>query len=910
MIAFVDLKTGKVFNGEKPYVFWFEGGQSVNLNYVQRICVLSTYPIIKVTINSDTFSLLKMSQNIPEMIDPDRPDSWGEIINEKLYIDISRLQSNEFISSGAPYNNFYVHMIYFLGSSMDAGEIHDMFSITDNDGVFEYEIAADFYTGNEILKMNLDNFDVSIPESIQKAIYDTNVHEESNDNITLNRKYKELLMYYWDIVANKGSYNSLQNSLAWFEWGDLVRIEEFWKRHHENLEDYFQTKLNTELSDEFITNFLNNSKTTFIGLYMALSKTVLEDGHIRYQGFEGNPEAPLTIPRVTNSEGTPQIGNYVYVHWNGDTPEEVEDLTQPGELIQVTPGNIDMFSTWSQQVIPNHIFEEPNPYLDPVVSRWGLLDLCLKMTLLGNFYSTYFTPIHIETIHSTLEQWVFAYAIKILHTGGMENLVTVDNIRSFDMVYKKRTKMRDRRCYNYSNTLFLSNQDVFGYEGTLRIHPESPESDGYDPNWYNFTSTGEVLKYHMGGMYGVIQFKVSEGAPILAGNQADMIVRQVLSWSRADKFGSTETFIPIHPQELERSGFRKTQYVFIPEFELGFAEPGHYTLTFEFDTLYGNIWTKVIEVDIEDDTRNHVDFFKVVPRTGRIELSDSDFNENPVWFRSFQMGTGHDGYEGQDKFEILGGDPIIRNYKEYNEHNLFFGQFLDGQIGLNHTIIFDIPESQQIHLAIHTNERDVNLNCYLDDLIGSLYAILDNEYIWIVNGPFDAFTQGSYSADPIPSIRIVGIRREFGILDRDAGEYIESIMNQNINIEIVSSYRFHPFLYKLEPLDRDLPINTTDLIYMVPILGHSRDIEITNWEFENLTTGEKFTSNLTERAYESNTRKIIDEEKPFGGMMGGFIAPQNQVMLKPGYYGIKLNYIKGEVLNEYSVRAAFIMENQ
>ena len=930
MIAFVDLKTGRIFNGEKPYIFWFEGGQSVNLNYVQRICVLSTYPIIKATIKSDTFWLLKMDQNIPILNDPDNPDGWAERINEKIYIDLTKLESENFISSGAPYNNFYVHMIYVLGRSVEAGEIHDSLYITDDDGTFEYEIAADFYAENEILKMNLDNFDVSIPESIQKAIYDTNVHEESNDNITLNRKYKELLMYYWDIVANKGSYNSLQNSLAWFEWGDLVRIEEFWKRHHEGMEDYFQTKLNTELSDEFIVNFLNNSKTTFIGLYMALSKTVLEDGHIRYQGFQGNPESPLTNPRVTNEEGVPQVGNYVYVRWEGDTPVEEDDLTKPGELIQITPGNADMFSTWSQQIIPNHIYEEPNPYLDPVVSRWGLLDLCLKMTLLGNFYSTYFTPIHIETLHSTLEQWVFSYAIKVLHTSGIDELVTVNNIRSFDMIYARSTKMRDMNCYNYSNTLFLSNQDVFGYE-RLRVSPDDPLSNDYDPNWENFIGSGEALRYHMGGMYGRIHFKVSEEMPILACDQSDMIVRQALSWSCNDRFGSSESFVQILPQHYERSGFRTTNWVFLPEFDLGFTEPGHYIITFEFDTLYGNIWTNIVEVDIEDNTRNHIDFYKVLPREdiNTLILNDDDFNRNPVWLRSFQMNPGIDGplppfptdlnTFDNNRLNIIGGDPFVRNYLEYKEHNIFFGQFLNGEIGLNHTVIFDIPnvESRVVFNIIYDDGNLTGISRQMDgDLDTILQYIRTNfpDYIWISQGTFPPFDRGShpnkYHADNISNVRFVGIRRQFGnnVIDGPIITGIEMTNLYNPNIPIVSSYRFHPFLYRLEPLNRDLPINTTDLIYMVPVLAHSRDLEITNWEFENKTTGEKYTSNITERTYEEDTRKIIDEEKSFGGMMGGFIAPQSQVELNPGYYSIKLDYIKGQALNEFEMNSAFIME--
>ena len=118
MIEFVNIKDGMVFNGDRPYVFWFENGQSVNLNYVRRICFISTSRIVRARVESDTFALLGMGQNIPEIYNP---ENQGEIINEKLYMDLDYLKTNVFTSNGVPYNNFYVHMIYIRASSKEAG---------------------------------------------------------------------------------------------------------------------------------------------------------------------------------------------------------------------------------------------------------------------------------------------------------------------------------------------------------------------------------------------------------------------------------------------------------------------------------------------------------------------------------------------------------------------------------------------------------------------------------------------------------------------------------------------------------------------------------------------------------------------------------------------------------------------
>lgn len=808
MITFVDINDGRLFNGDKPYIFWFENGQSVNLNYVRRICFVSSSKYIEARVESDVFALLNMGQNIPNLYNPEEE---GEIINEKLYMDLTKLKTDHFTSTGVKYSGVYVHIIYLLACSKEVGEIHDSLYIEDNDGEHEYEIAADFYGDNEVLKTNLSNFDVHIPESIQKAIYDVDVHEESNDNITINRKYKELLMNYWDIIANKGSYNSLQNSLAWFEWGDLVRIEEFWKRHHEGMEEYFLTNLNHELDYEFITEFLNNTKTTYIGLYMALD-------------------------RIRKANGQP-----VY-----DT--------------------------------------EGNPVLDKTITKWQLIDLCLKMTLLGNFYSTYFTPIHIDTIHSTLEHWVFSYTMKVLHTEGVDQYITLNNIRTFDMVYDKRVKMMEHKNKAYSDTLFgnyIENGSVFGFEGKNR-----------NENNPAFQETGEIFKYHMGGTYGVVHFKVTTDAPILAGDANDRIIKETLHWVTDGEEGSVVTYVSIEPQYpiLEglplRSGMGVTSYMFLPEFELGFMNPGHYILTFQFDTLYGNTWTKTVEVEIEDNTHNHIDLYRVVKRNDADTFIPTDITINNDsglnWLKTFQINPALD-MEGE---------------YEYREHNVFLEPFYGDWMDVNHTVIFDIPTDVN---TIKINDENFDVSVRDREVI--LESLNNNwsQYIWIVS-------------DPIPEMRVIGIYRFYGETEDSGQPFIRSLMydvnNTFRNIpNALFSFRFHPFMHTLVPLTDDI-IGSKDLVYAIPYLDHSRDIEVRNWVFENKTTGDVFESYLTSKRYYEDGRNHGDfgTIEDYGGTQGWFITPQESMKLKPGYYNIKLQYRKGETLQEFVINSAFLLE--
>lgn len=812
MIEFVNIKDGRVFNGDKPYVFWFEGGQSVNLNYVRKICFISGSPIVQARVESDTFDLLNMDQNIPNVYNT---EGHGEVINGKLYMDLTNLKTDIFTSNGTRYQDIYVHMIYVLASSKEAGEIHDTLYLIDEDGTHEYEIAADFYGDNEVLKTNLTNFDVHIPESIQKAIYDVDVHEESNDHITINRKYKELLMNYWDIIANKGSYNSLQNSLAWFEWGDLVRIEEFWRRHHEGMEEYFLTDLNHELDYEFIKEFLNNTKTTYIGLYMALDRVAEQNGAVQF-----------------DSEG--------------------------------------------------------NPVLTRTVTKWQLIDLCLKMTLLGNFYSTYFTPIHIDTIHSTLERWVFSYTMKVLHAEGVDRYISLNGVRTFDMIYDKRVKMMEHNNRAYSDTIFGNPVDsgpVFGFEDEIRQEPMPV-----------FQTSGDVFRYHMGGTYGVVRFSIPTDDPILAGDGNDRIFREVLHWVTDSEEGSIVTFVPITPVCPEytdpdtgitrpvRSGIGLASYMFLPEFALGFMNPGHYTLTFQFDTLYGNVWTKTVEVEIEDDTHNHIDLYKVIKRNDAdifIPESMTINNDSGMnWLKSFQIGSAVDG-----------------SITTYKEHNIFLEPFYGDCMDVNHTVIFDIPTNVS---SIVLNGTSINTSSMDRETILGLLNEECGDYIWIVG-------------DAVPTIRVIGICRHYGTTEDTEHPFIRSIQDGNgHNItDTLMDFRFHPFMHILIPLSDDV-IGPKDLIYVVPYLGHSRDMEIRNWVFRNATTGEVFESYLTsKRNYEDGRRRGDNGTiENYGGTQGWFITSQDSTRLKPGYYDIKIQYLKGNAVQEFCVKSAFLLEKQ
>ena len=321
MLKFVNLKTGNVFEGYGDYIHWFEGQQSTDIIYSQPICVVSDSDIIKVSLKSPVFSL----------VDTNEFDNI-ENINGIDYCDINNIKRDELeLRSQGSIDGNHLFIIYFLAQSPDGGEFVDNFDINGE----TFNIGADFYKENESLAINLLNFGVEIPESIQKAIYCSNVREEAIDNILLNRKFKELLMNYMDIIANKGSYKSLIESLKWFEYGDIIKIKEIWKREDFGKIIYSDASINMVVSDRIKDMIQNFSKTTYISLSIA-----------------------------------------------------------------------------KQGIVKGSYDEELNPVLKQMSFLWSQYDMMLKMSLLGNFYETYFMPIHMDLIHSTLEDIIFTNTIK------------------------------------------------------------------------------------------------------------------------------------------------------------------------------------------------------------------------------------------------------------------------------------------------------------------------------------------------------------------------------------------------------------------------------------------------------------------------------------------------------------------
>ena len=483
MIRFVDIDNGNVFNGDKPYVFWMDNQQSTQMIYVKRICILSDLMYLHLTIPvNDVFQYIDVA-HIEELDDVQ--------INDFKYKDINEMRTYELYSTGVNYRGLYVHMVYIAAQSENIGEFHESFFIEDN----EYEIAADFYEQNEVLKINLANFGEEIPESIQGAIYDSNVHEESKDNITINRKFKELLLNYWNIVAARGSYRSLLDSLSWFEYGDLVTINEIWKHKEWGLDRMNREELNLIMTENIRKTLANFSKTTYIGLYLALQKYVTQDGEVQYDKLN-NIVVEETVDDVDIlSAQTDRLipNNDPDKDWLFTINEEDISIDEYGERDDVVgPG-----SNWirNNNVDYEGFIGEEVPLLKNKLFKWSVEDLSLKMYLLGSFYEAYFMPIHLDLLHSTIESLVFTNTIKCMNTTNMDRLDYVLNTEAF------HCNIPDGATYKM--------QDVNVQAGSmLRRHWDDSSDDSSD----DYYETAMSNTYRTDNYYGPAKY-VDLGLP-------------------------------------------------------------------------------------------------------------------------------------------------------------------------------------------------------------------------------------------------------------------------------------------------------------------------------------------------------------------------------------------------------------
>ena len=800
---FIDLDNGRTFNGMPPFhTFRFPKGQSIGLWYVLPVCFITSQEQVTVSVEpgQDVFDLLDLNGLPDDPMNPidrlGRPEEEGGIpldkMNMKVYVDLERLicpdktfqsvgfqyvtswitnpdQSDPDAPSEIPQDWFWVHMVYILAHAEDPGEYLGSWNIRYNDTEENYLVLADFYGENEVLKENLGNLESRLPESIQKAIYENNVHEDLADNILLNRKNKELLMEYIKIMANKGSYEGIINSVNWFEWGDLLRLEEYWKRYlnDELSYNYMARDFNSILSPEDIRQLSNQVKTTFIGLYCTLAKIQTVRGHLVYQDtfgrdniqphtdwgdrdsswrhlpgdyYENYPELePASIepteddPNVDEAEvSIVSHNNYVQLADPANNPGIMWKLAgyESGAWAynenthQWAYGN-QSGSDWTYYHINfNHIWAEQMPNLINVATLWTAQDLSLKMTLVGNFLSTFFLPIHIDLIHSCIECWTFGYALKQIYSQMIDQRGEFECFAAPDMVWESDLKIIPHpEAKIFPTTLFRTiNSEgnlVFGFDIDNKKYLERVNNmDNQDPTPEHIEAMNkDMLLYYWKGECCKVRFI---GKIYTESKDPNIsLFRERLVWMRKEDYSVGEIIsqVGVEPHlekvhdsiptyawgryvrdnnewvlidndnmdeyRLKRLETYSEEQVIGLDFNLGFKKDGEYMMDFEFYTSNNKIWHKRFKISVSESMSNKIEVMKLEHLDGIVKAWEQ--LESPISL--YQMSDIPVSYKETFDHGVKGKADSGSGLDRRLQTHFLSADLENSDAGLNHTLI-------------------------------------------------------------------------------------------------------------------------------------------------------------------------------------------------------------------------------
>nr|DAK69069.1 MAG TPA: hypothetical protein [Caudoviricetes sp.] len=230
---------------------------------------------------------------------------------------------------------------------------------------WEFKLGIEAVGENEIFKINLLNKGVEIPNGISRALYSTNIEQFNPDFAILNKKWKELLINYMDIMGGKGNSKQLIDALSWFGYGNKIELREVWKVNTLDGVKLFDREFTPIVDDEVVELIKNASKTTYLTIR-----------HIPDAKHDEEPEQNF-ITRF-------------------DTPWD-----------------------WSKEIMRS------------------------KMCLLGNFYETFFLPVHMNVLHSVVEDIYRGWLndIKVTTTTLQENVyINYKNIRLESNYTERETK--------------------------------------------------------------------------------------------------------------------------------------------------------------------------------------------------------------------------------------------------------------------------------------------------------------------------------------------------------------------------------------------------------------------------------------------------------------------------------------
>lgn len=562
MIRFIK-ESGETFDGVYPYIHWLDKQLSIGLWYTIKLMFVSDQQTLQ-------------TSELPE-------DSIYRFINQDIYdpsyegveLDLSTISARSITSTGIVVHfddsstDWYIHQILLVCSAETPGEYIEKFKIGDDD----VAVGVDLYDLDETLQINLENRGLELPLSVQKAFLETDINEDNVNYALINRKFKELISNFIDIVDCKGSYKSLYNSLKWFEWGKNAKLYEVWKG--DNM--YIEKELKPVLSNIYSSFLSTYRKTTHLSLVAAvqkLSRNIVVD---------------------------PSDSDF------NDRNPNVEDLRWSPDF------NFDFDNDFSNTRLS----------MQKILNKWSKEELALKVSLLGAFFERYFMPIHLDLKRACIECLVTTNQIKVLNgtithdfnfhedTGvlniEMDHTVTLGNFEPVavgkNTVFGKRI---DKNTTSSEKFIIPIGVDYF----TDIVEP--PVSD-YSTIEGNENNVAEFYMQLKGGVGVVVPVTVKLKLPV-----GDTIRTEIINIYRY-KDGQTT---PTHDTTTDYKLYTPDENGNVSfSFKLVSTEEEKVSFCIMLVSSSGHIWTRSSSYQCIDPRGSWLDIYKVT--NGSARASDS-----------------------------------------------------------------------------------------------------------------------------------------------------------------------------------------------------------------------------------------------------------------------------------------------
>lgn len=324
------------------------------------------------------------------------------------------------------------------------------------------------------------------------------------------------------------------------------------------------------------------------------------------------------------------------------------------------------------------------------------------------------------------------------------------------------------------------------------------------------------------------------------------------------------------------------------DFHLRFLLPGHYRLYFEFFAADSQIYSKILEVDISDNFRNHIDIYRIKQRDMRsVEWSVDWLNKD----RSI------------DNISLCAYNQSSTERRTNIFSQIISSNSVENSVGLTHVIV--LPKT-----SISEDDTPDNISLIYDgqsysidgirDVVENDYFIFDTKRSYRVWN--STFEEDSELSAPIETV--IFIRKNFSQVNK-----IKIDNPENKLKTFVDEFRFFPLLHTIEEVDLSKPIYATDVLYLNPVLSFSSKIEQCRWEFKNMTTLESVFSSYINFADYADGRYQGDRGTEVrGGNESSIFASINRKKLNTGYYNIILHYKLADDLQQHTfeIDSAFL----